>query len=58
MKLEACGKEDITMFGVFVAIAIAFIGIAGTLTEPGEIATGPEGITQKRFWGLQTKLIP
>lgn len=51
-------EEDITKFGIFAAIAIAFIGIAGTLAEPGEIATGPEGITQKRFWGLQTKLIP
>jgi hypothetical protein len=51
-------EEGVPRVGVIIPIAIALLGAACVLGEPGEIATGPEGIKQKKFLGLQTRLIP
>jgi hypothetical protein len=51
-------KEGITIFSTIIAIAIALMGLGCILGEPGEIVTCPEGIKQKKYLGLRTKLIP
>jgi hypothetical protein len=50
--------ESATGFDTIVSVAVALLGSCCILIEPGEIATGPEGIKQKKFLGLQTRLIP
>jgi hypothetical protein len=51
-------EEGMTKAGLIVSIAIAFLGVACVLGEPGEITIDAIGIKQKEHFGLRITLVP